>query len=50
MRTRHALGHWSRITEYGPSATSGDSSTPRFTGPGCMMSTSGRAWAASRPA
>src|SRR2546425_2235711 len=48
MRTATPLETWSRITEYGPSATSGDSSTPRFTGPGCMISTSGRAWAASR--
>src|SRR5437660_1132147 len=47
MRTATPLATWSRITEYGPSATSGDSSTPRFTGPGCMINTSGRAWAAS---
>src|SRR5678815_4391054 len=42
MRTATPFFTWSRITEYGPSATSGDSSTPRFTGPGCMISTSGR--------
>src|SRR5262249_52084157 len=48
MRTATPLATWSRITEYGPSATSGDSSTPRFTGPGCMISTSGLAWAARR--
>src|SRR5437763_736467 len=43
IRTATPLATWSRITEYGPSASSGESSTPRLTGPGCMMSTSGRA-------
>ena len=33
----------SRITEYGPSATSLAISTPRFIGPGCMMMTSSAA-------
>src|SRR5262249_47585590 len=48
LRTATPRDRWSRMTEYGPSATSGDSSTPRFTGPGCMISTSGRACFASR--
>src|SRR5262249_21132935 len=39
IRTATPLATWSRMTEYGPSATSGESSTPRFTGPGCMIST-----------
>ena len=43
MRTATPWDTWSRMTEYGPSATSGASSMPRFTGPGCMISTSGRA-------
>src|SRR5207249_3008434 len=47
MRTATPFVTWSRITEYGPSATSGDSSMPRLTGPGCMINTSGRAWTAS---
>ena len=34
MRTATPLVTWSRMTEYGLSATSGEISTPRFTGPG----------------
>src|SRR6266852_2799769 len=41
MRTATPLATCSRITEYGPSATSDAISTPRFIGPGCMMITSG---------
>ena len=40
MRTATPFVTWSRITEYGPSATSLAISTPRFMGPGCRMSTS----------
>src|SRR2546426_889118 len=47
IRTATPFVTWSRITEYGPSATSGESSMPRLTGPGCMINTSGRAWLAS---
>src|SRR5713101_4587332 len=42
MRTATPLVTWSRMTEYGLSATSGEISTPRLTGPGCMIRTSGR--------
>ena len=41
IRTATPLATCSRITEYGPSATSESISTPRFIGPGCMMMTSG---------
>ena len=44
MRTATPLFTWSKITEYGPSATSGLISTPRFIGPGCIISTSGFAY------
>src|SRR5262249_31417096 len=47
LLTATPLATGSRMPEYGPSATSGDSSMPRLTGPGCMISTSGRAWAES---
>src|SRR5439155_17707235 len=40
MRTATPEATWSRMTEYGPSATSVAISTPRFIGPGCMMMTS----------
>ena len=43
IRTATPLATCSRITEYGPSATSDAISTPRFIGPGCMMITSGLA-------
>ena len=43
MRTATPLATCSRITEYGPSATSEAISTPRFIGPGCMMIASGLA-------
>ena len=43
IRTATPLATWSRITEYGPSATSEAISTPRFIGPGCMIITSGLA-------
>src|SRR4029078_12165552 len=49
IRTATPLAPCSRITEYGPSATSDAISTPRFIGPGCMMITSGLA-RATRPA
>src|SRR3989304_106913 len=38
--TATPLVTWSSISEYGPSATSGEISTPLFMGPGCNMSTS----------
>src|SRR4030042_1432381 len=41
--TATPLVTWSKITEKGPSATSGEIPTPRFIGPGCMMRTSGLA-------
>jgi len=41
MRTATPLATWSRMTEYGPSATSDAISTPRFIGPGCITRTSG---------
>src|SRR5678815_1002772 len=43
IRTATPEATWSRITEYGPSATSVAISTPRFIGPGCMMMASGLA-------
>ena len=39
MRTATPLVTWSRITEWGPSATFEASSMPRLMGPGCMTST-----------
>src|SRR4051812_8908813 len=36
IRTATPAETWSRMTEYGPSATSVEISTPRFIGPGCM--------------
>ena len=41
MRTASPLVTCSRITEFGPSATSLVSSTSRLIGPGCMISASG---------
>src|SRR5262245_56764001 len=41
IRTATPAATWSRMTEYGPSATSVAISTPRFSGPGCMMMASG---------
>ena len=43
MRTATPFVTCSRMTEFGPSATRGEISMPRFMGPGCMMSTSGLA-------
>ena len=40
MRTATPFVTWSRMTEYGPSATSLAISTPRFIGPGWRISTS----------
>src|SRR5881397_2608430 len=40
IRTATPLVTWSRITLCGPSATRESISTPRFIGPGCMMSRS----------
>src|ERR1700691_2767966 len=39
IRTAPPLLTCSRITDFGPSATSDAISTPRFMGPGCMTST-----------
>ena len=49
MRTATPLVTWSMITEYGPSATVLEISTPRFIGPGCRMMTSLRAFATASP-
>ena len=43
MRTGTPLATWRVMTERGPDATSGGSSTPSLTGPGCITMTSGRA-------
>src|SRR5262249_38931144 len=59
IRTATPLATCSRMTLAGPSATSGASSTPRFTGPGCITTVPGlrrrararvrpKAWAYSR--
>ena len=40
MRTATPLATWFVITALGRSATSGAISTPRFIGPGCMISAS----------
>ncbi len=47
IRTARPLVTWSRIAEFGPSATSGVISTPRLIGPGARSSTSG--FARSQP-
>ncbi len=41
MRTATPFATWCSSTERGPSATSGDISTPRLTGPGCITIESG---------